>query len=166
MLSCREKLLQDYEHKFEQLLEDQKLSKLCYDVGLKIFEREQFFITLAVEEGSDDMQHLCREYTLPRSNKASRARGWIRGNTKIGPVLDIKVCLHGVEIQVESLFQDKTASSIRIVNGIHQYVTETSETIPTGNNEHRETCCKATTMAYCDIVSYFYSYSWKKMDRH
>ena len=29
-------LLQDYEHKFEQLLEDQKLSQLCSDASLKI----------------------------------------------------------------------------------------------------------------------------------
>ena len=29
-------LLQDYEHNVEQLPEDQKLSKLCSDAGLKI----------------------------------------------------------------------------------------------------------------------------------
>ena len=28
-------LLQEYEHKFEQLPEDQKLSKLCSDVGFE-----------------------------------------------------------------------------------------------------------------------------------
>ena len=39
-------LLQDYEHKFEQLPEDQKLSKLCCDAGLKIVEEGQFFIAL------------------------------------------------------------------------------------------------------------------------
>ena len=33
-------LLQEYEHKFEQLSEDQKLSKLCSDAGLKIFEKD------------------------------------------------------------------------------------------------------------------------------
>ena len=54
--------------------------------------------------------------------KASRARGWIIGNTKIGPVLDVKVCLHqeryGIEILIESLFRDGTASRVRIVNWI------------------------------------------------
>ena len=39
-------LLRDYEYKFEQLPEDQKLSKLCCDDGLKIVEKGQFFITL------------------------------------------------------------------------------------------------------------------------
>ena len=33
------------------------------------------------------MVHLCREYALPRNDLTSRARGWIRKNTKIGPVL-------------------------------------------------------------------------------
>ena len=56
-------LLQDYEHEFEQLTEDQKLSKLCYDVGLKTVEKGQFFITHAEGEGSEDMQNLCRKYT-------------------------------------------------------------------------------------------------------
>ena len=65
-------LLQDYEKNFEQLTEDQKLSKLCYDVGLKIVERGELFLTLAEEEGPDEMQNLCRVYTLPRSEEASR----------------------------------------------------------------------------------------------
>ena len=102
-------LLRDCEHKFEHLLEDQKLSKLCCDAGLKIVEKGQFFITLDEEEGPNEMKNLCREYTLPRSEEASRVRGWILGNTKIGPVLDVKVCLHqkryGIEIMIESLLE-------------------------------------------------------------
>ena len=58
-------MLQDDEQKFEQLPEHQKLSKLCCDAGLKIVEKEQFFITLDEEEGPDEMKNLCREYTLP-----------------------------------------------------------------------------------------------------
>ena len=77
-------LLQDCEHEFEQLLEDQKLSKLCCDAGLKIVEKGQFFITLDEEEGPDEMKNSCREYTLLRSEEEFRPRGWILGNTKIG----------------------------------------------------------------------------------
>ena len=124
-------LMRDYEHKFEQLPEDQKLSKLYCDAGLKIVEKGQFFITLDEEEGPDEMKNLCREYTLPRSEEASRVRGWILGNTKVGPVLDVKVCLHqrryGIEILIESLFRDRTVSWVRIVNGINKYVSETSQ---------------------------------------
>ena len=39
-------LVQDYERKFEQLSDDQKLSKLCSDAGLKIAEVGQHFFTL------------------------------------------------------------------------------------------------------------------------
>ena len=38
----------------------------------------------------------CREYTLPREEGASQPRGWIQGNTKIGPVLEVMTsCLYG-----------------------------------------------------------------------
>ena len=68
-------------------------------------------------------------------------RGWIRGKTKNGPVLDVKVCDHegryGVEIMIESLFRDRTVQVywVRIVNGINKYVTETSEEIPIASVE-------------------------------
>ena len=28
----------------------------------------------------------CREYTLPRDDQSSQAKGWIQGNMRIGPV--------------------------------------------------------------------------------
>ena len=53
------------------------------------------------------MQHLCREYAMPRNEKGTRVRGWIRKDTRIGPVLNIKVCYHderySIEVQVPSL---------------------------------------------------------------
>ena len=165
-------LLREYEQKFAELPEQQKLTKLCSDVGflknidktilhyysrpnqferfrefLELISRFEFdfFITLD-EEGLDDLKTLCRENTLPRNEEASRARGWIRGNTKIGPVLDVKVYFHqgryGVDVMIESLFRDRTVSWVRIVNGIDKYVTETSEEISIESDEHgrRETC--------------------------
>ena len=49
---------------------------------------------------------------------AQGARGWIRRNTKIGPVMNIHVCRqedrYSIEIQVRSLFQDGTASRVRL----------------------------------------------------
>ena len=134
------KLLREYEQKFA---EQQKLTKLCSNaVFLKNIDKGQLFITLG-EEGSDDMKTSCREYTLPRSDESSRVRGWIHGNTKIGPVVDVKVCYHqgsyGVEIMIESLFRDRTVSCVRIVNGINKYVTETSEEILVARVENRGT---------------------------
>ena len=101
---------------------------------MKIVEKKgQFFIRLDEGEGPDEMKNLCREYTLPRNEEASRVRGWILGNTKTGPVLDGKVCVHqgryGIELRIESLFRDRTVSWVRIVNGINKYITKTSETI-------------------------------------
>ena len=82
----------------------------------------------------------CRECTFPRNDEASRARGWIRGNTKIGPVLDVKVYFHQgrycIDMLIESLFRDSTVSLVRIVNGINKYVTETSEEIPIASVEN------------------------------
>ena len=120
-------LVQDYERRFEQLSDDQKFFRLCSDAGLMIVERGQHFFTLDTEEG-DRMQHLCREYTMPRCETKTRAKGWIRKNTRMGPVLDIKVChredRYGIEILVESLIQ---ASWVRIVNGTDKYVTESMQ---------------------------------------
>ena len=45
----RRNLLQEYEQQFEQLSDNQKLSKLCSDAGLKTVERGQYFITLDTE---------------------------------------------------------------------------------------------------------------------
>ena len=49
----------------------------------------------------------CREYTFPRDEETSEPKGWIRGNTKIGPVLEVTTCClqgeYGVEIRIKSM---------------------------------------------------------------
>ena len=78
------------------------------------------------------MQHFCREYTMPRNEKKTRAKGWILKNTRIGPVLNIKVCRledrYSIDVLIESLFQDRAASWLRIVSGIDKYVAESMQT--------------------------------------
>ena len=65
---------------------------------------------------------------MPRNERKTRVKGWILKNTRIGPVMDIKVCRHedrySIDVQIPSLFQDRTASWVRIVNGVDMYVTE------------------------------------------
>ena len=77
--------------------------------------------------------HFC---AVPRNEKSTRVRGWIRQNTRTGPVLNIKVCYRdercSIEVQVPSLFQDNTVSWVRIVNGVDEYVTES---MPTAKEE-------------------------------
>ena len=59
----------------------------------------------------------CREYTLPRDEKLTDPKGWIQGNTKIGPVLEVTTSYlqgkHGVEIRNES-----------VTNGLNKLVTD------------------------------------------
>ena len=55
----RRNLVQEYERKFDQLSEDEKLFKLCSDAGLKLVEKGQFFYALETEDGQQT-QHLCR----------------------------------------------------------------------------------------------------------
>ena len=124
-------MLREYEQKFADLPEHLHLIKLCSNAGLaKTVEKGQYFTTLDDTE-LDRLKGSCREYTLLRSDQSSQVKGWIRGNTKIGPVLDVMVSYHqgrhGVEIMIESIFGDKTCYWIRIVIGINTYVTETSK---------------------------------------
>ena len=110
--------MQEYEQKFEQLSEDQKLPKQCSDAGWKLGEQGH---TLDTEQ-RQQMQHVCREYTMPRNEEGTRIRGWILKNTRIGPVLNIKVCYHDdryrIEVQISCLCEENTASWVGIVNGV------------------------------------------------
>ena len=51
-----------------------------------------------------------REYTLPRDESSSEPKSWIRGNTKIVPVLEVATCClqgkYGVEIGIKSVNKD------------------------------------------------------------
>ena len=69
----------------------------------------------------------CREYTLPRDESSSEPKGWIRGSTKIRPVLEVTTSYlqskHGVEITIESVNNDKSHSWVRISHDLNKLVT-------------------------------------------
>ena len=90
-------MLQKYEERIGKLPQQDKLSKFCMDAGfLKVVEIGQYFMTKDTAEFSQFYAVACREYTLPRDEDASEPIGWIRGNTKVGPVLEVTTCcLHG-----------------------------------------------------------------------
>ena len=99
-------LLQRYEERIEMLSRENKVSKFCMDAGfILVVEIGQYFMTK--DTGEQFFARACREYTLPRSDESSQPKGWIQGNTRIGPVLEITTsCLygkHGVEIRIWSL---------------------------------------------------------------
>ena len=68
----------------------------------------------------------CREFTLPREETTSQPKGWIQGNTKIGPVFEVVTSYlhgkHGVEIRIMSLSGDNTHSWVRIFHGTNKFV--------------------------------------------
>ena len=70
----RGNLVQENERKFEQLSEDKKLAKPCSDAGLKLVETGPWFQTLDTE-GGQQVQHLCRAYTMPRNEKKDLYKG-------------------------------------------------------------------------------------------
>ena len=106
-------LLQQYGERIEKLSQQDKLSKFCMDAGfLHVVENGQYFMTKDTADLSQFTDAVaCREYTLPREEKASQPKGWIHGNTKIGPVLEVATSYlrgkYGVEIRIMSLSRDK-----------------------------------------------------------
>ena len=94
-----------YEERIERLSQQDRLSKFCMDAGLlSVVEIGQYFMTKDTGDLTQFHAVACREYTLPREDGSSQPRGWIQGNTKIGPVLEVTItCLHGkygVEIRI------------------------------------------------------------------
>ena len=79
---------------------------------LKVVEIGQYFMTKDTAEFSQFHAVACREYTLKKDEEASQPKGWIRGNTRIGPVSDVATCcLHGkygVEIRIMSLNRENS----------------------------------------------------------
>ena len=106
-----------------------KLSKFCIGAGfLNVVEIGQYFVTKDTEEFSQLTDSVaCREYTLPRDEEASEPKDWIRGNTKIGPVLEVATCClqgkYGVEIRIMSMNEDSSHSWVRISHGSNKLVT-------------------------------------------
>ena len=97
------------------------------DAGfLSVVENGQYFMTKDTADLTQFHAMACREYTLPREDGASQPKGWIQGNTKIGPVLEVATSyLHGkygVEIRIWSLNRDNTHSWVRISLGSNKFV--------------------------------------------
>ena len=122
-------LLHRYEERIEMLSQENKVSKFCMDAGfISVVEVGQYFMTK--DTGEQFFAKACREYTLPRSDESSQPKGWIQGNTKIGPVLEITTsCLygkHGIEIRIWSLRKDNSQSWVRISHGSNKFVVDSN----------------------------------------
>ena len=131
-------LLQRYQERIEKLSKQDRLSKFCTYAGfLTTVESGQYFVTKDTAEFSQFTDAVaCREYTLPRDEDTSEPKGWIRGNTRIGPVLEVTTCClqgnYGVEIRSLSMNKDNSHSWVRISHGLNNLVTNL-------NNNDQET---------------------------
>ena len=119
-------LLQKYFQQVKQLSPENRLSKFCKEAGfMSVVEVGQYFVT---RNASEFLLRsvACREYTLPRDDPASEAKGWIQGNTRIGPILEVTTTFHhfkfGVEVRIQFVKEDNSQSWVRISFGTIRYV--------------------------------------------
>ena len=109
---AQEDLLLKYQERVDKRSQQNRVIKFCTDAGfLTTVDVGQYFMTKDTEDFSQfTVSVACREYTLPRDEKSSDPKGWIRGNTKIGPVFEVATsCLqgeYGVEIKIMSVNKD------------------------------------------------------------
>ena len=125
----QEKLLQKYKERVERLSQQDQVIKICTDAGfLKTVEVGQYFMTKDTDEFSQFTEPVtCREYTLPRDEKSTDPKGWIRGNTKIGPVMEVTTSYqgkYGVESRIKFVNKDNSHSWVRISHGLNKLVTD------------------------------------------
>ena len=92
------------------------------DAGfIHVVEVGQYFMTKDTGDFRQFHTVACREYTLARDDGSSQPRGWIQGNTKNRPVLEVTTSYlygkHGIEIRIWSLRKDNSHSWVRISYG-------------------------------------------------
>ena len=118
-------ILQKYFQQVNSLSPENRLSKFCKEAGfLSVVEVGQYFVTRNASEFLHTVG--CREYTLPRDDQASEPKGWIRGNTRIGPILEFTTSFQhfkfGVDVRIQSVNEDNSQSWVRISFGTIRYV--------------------------------------------
>ena len=85
-------LLQRNEERIKLLSPKNIVSKFCMDAGfVRVVEVRQYFMTKDTGDCRQFHTVACREYILPRDDGSSQPRRLIQGNTKIGPVLEVKL---------------------------------------------------------------------------
>ena len=98
---------------------------------MRVVEVVQYFVTKDTGDFRQFQSVACREYTLPRDDRASQPKGWIQGNMRIGPVLEVTTSFqhfkYGFEIRIKSVNQDYSHSWVRISYGTVKYVTDSIE---------------------------------------
>ena len=101
-----------------------------YGERIERLSKQDKFMTKDTADLSQFRAVTCREYTLPREEPASQPKGWIQGNTTIGPVFEVATsylhCENGVEIRIMSMNKDNSHSWVRLSHGSNKLVTDLS----------------------------------------
>ena len=124
-------VMQRYEERIKLLSQENKVSKFCMEAGfVHVVEVGQYFMTKDTGDFRQFRAVACREYTLPRSDDSSQPKGWIQGNTRIGPVLEITTNYlygkHGIEVRIWSLRKDDSQSWVRISHESNKFVIDSN----------------------------------------
>ena len=97
---------------------------------VRVVEVGQHFMTKDTGDFRQFRSVACREYTLPRDDPASQPKGWIQGDMRIGPVLEVTTSCqygkHGIEIRIWSVGQDNSQSWVRKSHGTNKYVIDSN----------------------------------------
>ena len=142
---AQENLLQKYKERVEKLPQPDRLIIICTDAEfLKTVEVGQYFMTKHTDEFLQFAEPVtCREYTLPRDEKSTDPKGWFRGNTKIGPVLEVTTSylqgIYGVQIRIESVNEDNSHSWVSIFHGLNKLVADLIDKDDDNEQETSET---------------------------
>ena len=123
---------QQYIQEVESLSPENRVSKFCKEAGfMRVVEVGQYFVTKDTGYFRQFRSVACREYTLPRNDSASQAKGWIQGNMRIGPVLEVTTSFqhfkYGIEIRIWSVNKDSSHFWVRISYGTVKYVIDSIE---------------------------------------
>ena len=120
-------LWQQYIERIESLSPESKVSRFCMEAGfMRIVEVGQYFVTKDTGDFRQFRSVVCREYTLFRDDPDSQPKGWIQGNVRIGPVLEVTASFqhfkYGIEIRIWSVGQDNSLSY-----GTNKYVIDSNQ---------------------------------------
>ena len=122
-------LWQQYIERIESLSPESKVSRFCMEAGfMRVVEVGQYLVTNDTGNFRQFRSVACRDYTLPRDDPASQPKGWIQGNMRIGPVLEVTTSfqhfIYEIEIRIWSVNQDNSQSWVRISYGTIKYVVD------------------------------------------
>ena len=122
---------QQYIQQIESLSPESRLSKFCMEAGfVHVVEVGQYFMSKDTGDFGQFRSVACREYTLPRDDESSQPRGWIQGNMRIGPVLEVTTSFQygkrWIEIRIWSVGQDNSHFWVRIYHGTNKYVVDSN----------------------------------------